>query len=183
MRGSIAPISPIALSRASVAGVTQPRWDDPPCKRRNRALEKRRATRYRYRTGQGVPPMHGPQVRPRRRLWPVFVPLTLLVALAAVWIGLWFYAAAAAETALAGWRAREAKAGRIYECGSERIGGFPFRIEVRCASPSVELRGNPSLIIKGVRPRRRHTNLSAESRDSGIHRSRVDRRPGPSADL
>ncbi|MGH6771306.1 MAG: DUF2125 domain-containing protein, partial [Xanthobacteraceae bacterium] len=36
---------------------------------------------------------------------------------------------------------REARAGRIHECGAQTIGGFPFRIEVRCANPSVELRG------------------------------------------
>ena len=65
----------------------------------------------------------------------VFVPFALLVALAVIWTGLWFYAASAAETALAGWRAREAKSGRTYECGSQSIGGFPFRIEVRCTKP------------------------------------------------
>ena len=79
-------------------------------------------------------------LRPRRRLWPVFVPFALVVALAILWTGLWFYAASAAETAIAGWRAREAKSGRNYECASETISGFPFRIEVRCASPNVELR-------------------------------------------
>ena len=44
----------------------------------------------------------------RRRLWPVFVPFGIVVVLAAGWTGLWFYAASAAEKALAGWRAREA---------------------------------------------------------------------------
>jgi hypothetical protein len=71
----------------------------------------------------------------------VFVPLVIVAVLAAGWTGLWFYAASAAETALAGWRAREARSGRTYACGSETIGGFPFRIEVRCANPSAELRG------------------------------------------
>jgi hypothetical protein len=83
-----------------------------------------------------------PPDRPRRRrLWPVFVPFLLVVVLAVGWTGLWFYAAGRAETALTGWRAREARAGRIHNCGSEAIGGFPFRIEVRCRQPSVELRG------------------------------------------
>ena len=36
---------------------------------------------------------------------------------------------------------REAKAGRIYACTRQTVGGFPFRIEVRCTEPSVELRG------------------------------------------
>ena len=86
--------------------------------------------------------MHYPPSAPRRRrLWPVFVPFALVGALAIVWIGLWFYAASAAETALAGWRARETRAGRIHTCGTQTIGGFPFRIELRCGQPSVEMRG------------------------------------------
>lgn len=92
--------------------------------------------------------MHYPPSAPRRRrLWPVFVPFALVVALAIVWIGLWFYAAAHAETALSGWRAREAKAGRIHNCGTQSIGGFPFRIEVRCGQPSVEMRGAGSPVV------------------------------------
>jgi hypothetical protein len=83
----------------------------------------------------------------RRRLWPIFVPLALLVALAVIWTGLWFYAAAAAENTIAGWRAREAKSGRNYECGSESIGGFPFRIEVRCTKPVAELRGKGTQFV------------------------------------
>jgi hypothetical protein len=84
--------------------------------------------------------MFDPQPAPRRRLW-LFVPFALLVALAAIWTGLWFYAASRAEAAIAGWRAREAKSGRNYECGTQSISGFPFRIEVRCTEPVAELRG------------------------------------------
>lgn len=82
----------------------------------------------------------------RRRLW-LFVPFVLLVALAVIWTGLWFYAVTRAEAALAGWRAREAKSGRTYECGSESIGGFPFRIEVRCTRPSAEIRGKSTQVL------------------------------------
>ena len=35
-------------------------------------------------------------------------------------------AAGKAKTAIDGWRAREAKAGRIYTCDSQNVGGFPF---------------------------------------------------------
>jgi hypothetical protein len=34
----------------------------------------------------------------RRRLW-LFVPFALLIALAVIWTGLWFYAVSRAETA------------------------------------------------------------------------------------
>ena len=53
--------------------------------------------------------MRGPLPKPRRRLWPIVVPLVLAVAVIVAWVGLWFYAAGAAETHLAGWRAREAE--------------------------------------------------------------------------
>jgi len=86
----------------------------------------------------------------RRRLW-LFVPFVLLIALAVIWTGLWFYAASRAETAIAGWRAREAKSGRTYECGTQSISGFPFRIEVRCTEPVAELRGKGAqVVLKGA---------------------------------
>ena len=86
-----------------------------------------------------------------RRLWPIFVPITLVIALAVIWTGIWFYAAAAAETAIDGWRAREARSGRTYECGRQSIGGYPFRIEVRCSNPNAELRGKRTqLVLKGA---------------------------------
>lgn len=87
----------------------------------------------------------------RRRRWPLFAPFVIVAVLAALWTGFWFYAASAAETALAGWRAREARSGRTYACGSETIGGFPFRIEVRCLNPSAELRGKGAqLLLNGA---------------------------------
>jgi hypothetical protein len=75
--------------------------------------------------------------RPRR--WPLFLPFGLVVLLAVAWTGAWFFASAKAQTTFAGWREREAKAGRIYRCQKETIGGYPFRIELRCAEPFAEL--------------------------------------------
>lgn len=74
-----------------------------------------------------------------RRRWPLIL-LAVLLVLAGAWTGLWFYAADRAETVIAGWRAREAKAGRIHTCGSQAISGFPFRFEMRCADPGLELK-------------------------------------------
>jgi len=71
------------------------------------------------------------------------------VILAAIWSGLWFLASAKAETTLAGWREREAKAGRIHSCERQTIGGYPFRIEVLCAEPLAELRNiEPPVVLK-----------------------------------
>ena len=93
--------------------------------------------------------MHQPGSAPRRRLWPVFMPLAFVVVLALGWSGFWFVAAGWAETRIAGWREREANSGRFYNCERQTVGGFPFRIEVRCIDPSIELRRNePPVALK-----------------------------------
>jgi hypothetical protein len=52
---------------------------------------------------------------------------------------------------MADWRAREARAGRIYTCTRQTMGGFPFRIELRCIDPGVELRGaEPLAMLKAT---------------------------------
>ena len=77
------------------------------------------------------------------------VLLVLVVALCAGWTWFWHYASAKAEATIAGWRAREAKAGRVYTCGTQTLGGFPFRVEVVCDRAGAVLRGNgPPVEIK-----------------------------------
>jgi hypothetical protein len=84
----------------------------------------------------------------RRRRWPLILVI-LIPVVAGIWSGVWYYAADSAETAIAGWREREAKAGRIHTCGSQTISGFPFRFEMRCADPGLELKSaQPPLSIK-----------------------------------
>ncbi len=89
-----------------------------------------------------------PALAPRRRRWPLVLVFATVVVIAAAWTGLWFYAAALAKTEIAAWRERESQAGRFYDCASESIGGFPFRIEWRCAAASLELKGTPTLALK-----------------------------------
>lgn len=84
-------------------------------------------------------PYHPALMPRRRRLWPVFVAPGLVLLAAALWTGFWFYAAGKAEALIDGWRAREAKAGRQYDCANRAIGGYPFRIEVRCANATAAL--------------------------------------------
>ena len=85
----------------------------------------------------------------RRRNRRYIGMLVLLVALIGGWSWFWHYAAGRAETAIAGWRAREAKAGRVYTCGSQTIGGYPFRIEVTCGKAAALFRSNqPPVEVK-----------------------------------
>jgi hypothetical protein len=75
----------------------------------------------------------------RRRLWPVFIMPVLVLVAAAAWSAFWFYAASQIDHNVDAWRAREAGSGRIYDCGSRSVAGFPFRLEVRCNGVSVQL--------------------------------------------
>jgi hypothetical protein len=86
--------------------------------------------------------------RPRRRRWPAFL-IVLLVVLAGLWAGGWYYGAGVAEQTIDGWKAREAQAGRLYGCTGQTIGGFPFGIEVHCADASAEFKSNnPPIALK-----------------------------------
>ncbi len=89
----------------------------------------------------------------------VVVPTLVLLALAAVWTGFWFYAASVAGSTLAAWQEREERIGRSFHCGSQTVGGYPFRIEVRCenasaswsnASPPLQIRARDMLAVAQV---------------------------------
>lgn len=84
--------------------------------------------------------MNRPPLAPRRR-WPIFVAPGLFFALAAIWSGFWFYAASQVDEKFDGWRAREAKSGRTYDCADRSVAGYPFRLEVRCSKPVISLAG------------------------------------------
>ena len=95
----------------------------------------------------------------RRRNWRYIGTLVLFAALIGGWSWFWHYAAGQAEAAIDGWRAREAKAGRIYTCGSQTIGGYPFRIEVNCDQ---RLRAVPQQPAAGRDQGQRHFDRRAD---------------------
>ena len=129
--------------------------------------------------------MRGPLPAPRRRLWPMFVPLALAGrAGGRSGPGCGSTPPAAAETALAGWRAREAKSGRIYECGSETDRRLPVphrgalhQSERRAARQAHAARA------QGRRPRGAGADLSADAADRRVHGPDDDRRAGAAAGL
>lgn len=81
----------------------------------------------------------------RTRRWLLIVPVVLLVLLAVVWSGVWVYAANRAEHELDAWVGREAKLGRVWNCPDRRLGGFPFRFELTCTTPSLETHGGDAV--------------------------------------
>jgi len=75
---------------------------------------------------------------PKSRPWLIVVPTAILVLFGMVWSAFWYWSTTAAEATMTAWRAREAEAGRVYGCAATNFGGYPFRIEVDCAEPSVD---------------------------------------------
>ena len=81
-----------------------------------------------------------PELAPHRRSWLIATPLMLVVALGIAWSGFWYWAAGQAETRINDWQAQQASAGRVFTCGKQTVGGYPFRIEARCTDVSVEVK-------------------------------------------
>jgi hypothetical protein len=75
---------------------------------------------------------------PKSRPWLIAVPTAILILLGMIWSGFWYWSTATAEATMTSWRAREAEAGRVYDCATTNFGGYPFRIEVDCFEPTVE---------------------------------------------
>jgi hypothetical protein len=83
-----------------------------------------------------------PAPRRRNRLQTVLVLAVVAVVIGLGWTWGWYYAASIADRALAGWVDREAALGRIYACGSQSIGGFPFRIVTQCDKAAAAFNSN-----------------------------------------
>jgi hypothetical protein len=73
----------------------------------------------------------------RKYRWRIFLPSMLLFLLAVAWSGFWLFAADQTGKVMDQAIAREATQGRRIVCGERSIGGYPFRIEVRCTGASV----------------------------------------------
>ncbi len=76
-----------------------------------------------------------PEARPQvvSRLG-LYLPTLLFVSLALAWSAFWFYATNKADERLMQWLQAEKAIGHSIECIGKDLGGFPFRIELTCAS-------------------------------------------------
>jgi hypothetical protein len=88
-----------------------------------------------------------PRPRGMRR---VLLPAAIVIVLAVGWCWLWYYAAAIAERAENGWIEREAAVGRVYACGAQGIGGFPFSIVSRCTNAAAAFNGNKPFDVRAT---------------------------------
>ena len=73
---------------------------------------------------------------PKPRRWTLYLPFVALAVVAVGWSIFWKVAAGMTETGLDDWFAQERSQGREWTCPNRSVGGYPFRLEVRCAAPS-----------------------------------------------
>ena len=80
-------------------------------------------------------PRPAPRPAPRSRRG-LYLPYVALLIVCLGWSAFWMVAAQSTETALADWFAQEEHVGRVWSCPQRSLGGFPFRIELRCSTPT-----------------------------------------------
>ncbi|MBV9064319.1 MAG: DUF2125 domain-containing protein [Methylobacteriaceae bacterium] len=66
----------------------------------------------------------------------LYVPIFALIALAIGWSIFWYVSATITGREIGAWIKREADDGRIWTCPERSVGGYPFRIEISCKTPS-----------------------------------------------
>ena len=79
------------------------------------------------------------QSRPSR-FW-LYLP-SIVVLIVAVAVSVWWWVSIeTTSTAIDYWIRGEAEAGRVWQCADRSMGGYPFRIEVRCSAIMLEAKG------------------------------------------
>lgn len=74
------------------------------------------------------------------RIRTIALPVIAAAALVGGWTGIWYWGAGRAEDLVQRWLAAEAANGRVITCTDRQRGGYPFRLEITCSKPMVELR-------------------------------------------
>jgi hypothetical protein len=74
------------------------------------------------------------------RLRTIILPILLIVLLVGGWTAVWNWGSVRAEEVIERWLTSEAANGRVITCGERRNGGYPFRMEITCLKPVIELR-------------------------------------------
>lgn len=82
-------------------------------------------------------PAESPVPRRANRL-RLYAPFLLLALLGVAWSVAWFVIRNRVAGGLDEWLAAEASAGRRWTCAERAVGGYPFRVELACASLTLE---------------------------------------------
>ncbi len=73
---------------------------------------------------------------PKPSRWKLYLPFVAIAVVAVGWSVFWKVAAGMTESGLDDWFAQERSQGREWSCPGRSVGGYPFRLELRCAAPT-----------------------------------------------
>ena len=101
--------------------------------------------------------------RTETRPWRMFVPLALVLLLAAAWSAYWFIAMGYIKEAVAQAEMRAREDGIALDCADRHFGGFPFRFSFECDKPALAVNkpdqslaatsGNLKVFVQAWNPR------------------------------
>lgn len=74
------------------------------------------------------------------RLRTILLPVAVVGLAVAGWSLVWHWGSNRAEDLVQRWLSSEAANGRVIQCGERTRGGYPFRMEITCTRPVVEIR-------------------------------------------
>ncbi|MFN3856079.1 MAG: DUF2125 domain-containing protein [Phreatobacter sp.] len=74
------------------------------------------------------------------RVRTILLPVVVVGLAIAGWSLVWHWGANRAEDLVQRWLASEAANGRVIQCGERTRGGYPFRMEITCTRPVVDIR-------------------------------------------
>ena len=76
-----------------------------------------------------------PNSKQRRNAYSwLLAPAAIFLAVAIGWPVLWYVKSRETSAALTEWTVHEARLGRAWSCPDQKTGGFPFSVEISCAS-------------------------------------------------
>ncbi len=77
----------------------------------------------------------GPETKRRLNAYSSLLPpIAVVMAVTIGWSVFWYVKSRTAAAALTAWTAHEARLGRAWSCPNQKTGGFPFSVEISCAS-------------------------------------------------
>jgi hypothetical protein len=81
----------------------------------------------------------------------LYLPVGVLLVATLLWSGFWWVGSQTATSAIDHWLSAESAAGRQWSCNDRTLGGYPFRLELRCSSVSLQtiVDGKPSVAKLG----------------------------------
>lgn len=82
----------------------------------------------------------------KRRIRLIVWPLVIFVALIGIWSGIWTAIRSEVDRQVDLWIEQEKSVGRAHQCSDRSYSGFPFRIDLFCRTPSLQMHSPTGMV-------------------------------------